>query len=250
MIKCQEECIIVGSNSKSFCEGLYTHCWKTEQKASGRRRGLGDPRGRSGALSRSGIAGGGGSVHKGTDVGESLPCLGSPGSSTWRAYCRPSVPQRRGTEQGRRLRSSETEHDDSKDRGGKEDGERDATVLHKEGAALRAGRARDGDRGCDRWNELPSRVAEKQHLSRDEVGQRPPLLKVWQGERCLQGDRPVFAEGGKVETFQEEVEDVGGCIPMNRTGMSNRGDRRNRRTAGFIIQPSSVVCPRTDARRR
>lgn len=59
---------------------------------------------------------------------------------------------------------------------------------------------------------------------------------------CLQGHGPVFTEGGKAETFQEEAEDVGGCIPMRKTGMSNEGGRRDRRRAtGFIIQPSSVV---------
>lgn len=62
------------------------------------------------------------------------------------------------------------------------------------------------------------------------------------GMSCLQGNGPVFTEGGKAETFQEEAEDVGGCIPMHKTGMSNEGGRRDRRrTTGFIIQPSSVV---------
>lgn len=83
---------------------------------------------------------------------------------------------------------------------------------------------------------------EEQHSSRDDAGQRPPCSRFGKGMSCLQGNGPVFTEGGKAETFQEEAEDVGGCIPMHKTGMSNEGGRRDRRRAtGFIIQPSSVV---------
>lgn len=83
---------------------------------------------------------------------------------------------------------------------------------------------------------------EEQHSSRDDAGQRPRRSRFGKGMSCLQGNGPVFTEGGKAETFQEEAEDVGGCIPMHKTGMSNEGGRRDRRRAtGFIIQPSSVV---------